>query len=109
MADLDELRRVAMALPDVTEQTHFDMPAFYVGGRGFASVRRDGTRLLLHATAGRVATALAEDDGVYRELRRGEALVGLDADLAALPADRLADLVDHAWHLRSPKKARTGR
>lgn len=107
MADLDELRRVAMALPDVTEQTHSDMPAFYVGGRGFASVSQDGARLLLHATAGRVASALEDDPAVYRELRRGEALIGIDADLAAVPADRLADLVDHAWHLRTPRKARS--
>lgn len=97
-----------MALPDVTEQSDSGMPAFYVGGRGFASVSGDGTRLLLHATAGRVASALAEDPAVYRELRRGETLVGIDADLAAIPSDRLAELVDHAWHLRTPKKARAG-
>jgi hypothetical protein len=46
MSDLAETRRLALSLPEVTEQPHFDMASFRVRGKTFVTVPPEGT--LLH-------------------------------------------------------------
>jgi len=94
---------MALALPDVREQPHFGMPAFRVADKGFVSVTKDRSRVFLHLGAADVAAELAL--GHCQQLTRGQTLIGLDADLAALDADRLARLVRCAWRHRAPKGA----
>lgn len=42
MTRIDQLRRAALALPEVEEATHFGMVAFSIRGKGFAWVTKDG-------------------------------------------------------------------
>ena len=41
MSTEDDVRRLAMALPEVTERTSYGTPAFYVAGRIFARLHED--------------------------------------------------------------------
>ena len=50
MATLDDVRRIALALPEVQEKPHFGMPAFRVADKGFVSVAKDHSRVLLYPT-----------------------------------------------------------
>jgi hypothetical protein len=104
MANLDDLRRIVLALPETTESTHFGMPSFRVDGRGFAGVSKDGARVLLHLPAPDAAAAIAEAPASRQELRRGATLLGLDADLSAVPVGELEVLVEAAWRHRAPKR-----
>lgn len=101
MATFDDVRRIALALPEVQEKPHFGMPAFRVADRGLASVTKDHSRVFLHLSADDVAAELALGD--CQQLTRGDALIGLDADLVALDAARLARLLQCAWRHRAPK------
>jgi hypothetical protein len=101
MAAFDDVRRIALALPQVREKPHFGMPAFRVADKGFASVTKDHSRVLLHLDAADVAAELAL--GNCQQLTRGEVLIGLDADLAALDSARLERLLRRAWQHRAPK------
>jgi hypothetical protein len=104
MPDLADVRRLALALPEAIEKTHFGMPGFRVQDKGFVTVTKDGTRVFLHTSAADVAAAIANDPAIYRELRRGPTLIGIDADLARVPADRLEYLITQAWRNRAPKR-----
>ena len=42
MADLDDLRRLALALPETEEGTHFRLVDFKVRGKGFAGMLPNG-------------------------------------------------------------------
>jgi len=101
MATFDDVRRIALALPEVQEKPHFGMPAFRVAEKGFASVTKDHSRVLLQLDAAGVAAELALGD--CQQLTRGEVPIGLDADLAALDAARLERLLRRAWQHRAPK------
>jgi hypothetical protein len=57
MSDLAEARRLALALPEVTEQPHFDMASFRVRGKIFVTVPAAaspgaGDRRVLHGEIG---------------------------------------------------------
>ncbi|WP_309081614.1 MmcQ/YjbR family DNA-binding protein [Zhihengliuella sp.] len=41
MSTDDDVRRLAVALPGVTEKPSYGMPAFYVGGRPFARLHEE--------------------------------------------------------------------
>ena len=57
--------------------------------------------MFLHLDAADVAAELALGD--CQRLTRGDALLGLDADLAALDPARLERLLHSAWRHRAPK------
>jgi hypothetical protein len=101
VATFDDVRRIALALPEVQEKPHFGMPAFRVADKGFVSVTKDHARVYLHVDPAEVAAELALGD--CRQLTRGDAVIGLDADLAALDAARLERLLHRAWRHRAPK------
>ena len=42
MVTVAQMRKLAMALPDVEEKSHFEQPDFRVRGKIFASLSRDG-------------------------------------------------------------------
>lgn len=44
MATANQARKVALALPDVAEKSHFGKPDFRVKGKIFAGLSSDGTR-----------------------------------------------------------------
>jgi len=44
MSDLAEARRLALSLPEVTEQPHFDMASFRVRGKIFVTVPPEGAQ-----------------------------------------------------------------
>lgn len=45
---LDDLRRAACRLPDVTETTHFRLPAFTVRGKAFLVLQQGDTHAIVH-------------------------------------------------------------
>ncbi|MEU4693658.1 MmcQ/YjbR family DNA-binding protein [Actinoplanes sp. NPDC023714] len=107
MASVDDVRASALALPEVVEKPHFGMPAFRVADKVFASVTKDQQRLFLHLGAAEVEAELVHGD--CQRLTRGATLIGLDADLVVLDADRLQRLLLAAWRHRAPRKvARSG-
>jgi hypothetical protein len=101
MATFDDVRRLALALPEVQEKPHFGMPAFRVADKGFVSVTKDHARLFLYLGPADVAAELALGD--CQQLTRFDTLIGLDAELAALDAERLERLLQCAWRHRAPK------
>ena len=45
MTTLSQLRKAALALPEVEEGSHFGMVAFSVRGRGFVSVSKENSTI----------------------------------------------------------------
>jgi len=63
MSDLAEARRLALSLPEVTEQPHFDMASFRVRGKIFVTVPPEGTRLHVFIDPLEVEGYVAQDPG----------------------------------------------
>ncbi len=114
MADADDVRRLALGLPDVVEidSDGFD---FRVAGKGFVwsyPERRPGQRRLIRTD---VAVLLVGDEAEKQALLLGEPGLfftapgydGLPLVMLRLPevtVERLRELVTDAWRMRAPEE-----
>ncbi len=112
MADADDVRRLALALPDVTEidSDGFD---FRVAGRGFVwsyperrpgqprRIRTDIAVLFVGDEAEKQALLLGEP-GVFFTTPAYDGWPLVMLRLAEVDAGRLAELVTDAWRMRAP-------
>lgn len=104
---LDALRRFALALPDVTEEPHFDKSSFRVRGKIFVTVPPEGTHIHVFVGEAKREPALALHPESIRKLPWGGRIVGLRIDLATCPAADVKALVRAGWEERAPKARRT--
>ena len=114
MADAEDVRRIALSLPEVEEvpSEGFD---FRVGNKGFVwsyPERRPGQRRLIRTD---VAVLYVGDEGEKQALLLGEPDLFFTAPgyeevplvMLRLPeadADRLAELITDAWRMRAPEE-----
>ncbi|HEY7145781.1 MAG TPA: MmcQ/YjbR family DNA-binding protein [Streptosporangiaceae bacterium] len=112
MADADDVRRLALALPQV-EEVDSDGFDFRVGGKGFVwsyPEREPGRRRVIRTD---IAVLFTGDEAEKQALLLGEPEVffttrGYDGlplvmvRLAKVDAGRLAELVTDAWRMRAP-------
>jgi hypothetical protein len=66
---IEQVRRIALSLPEATEEPHFDMTSFRVKGKIFASVPPDETRLHVFVDEPAAAASVAEDPAAFELLR----------------------------------------
>ena len=102
----DDIRSCALALPEVTETTHFRLPSVAVGKKVFAHVDRSGTHALLSVDRATAAAAAAADPDTFDEVWRNDhtIFVGVCADLSRVGPERLRELVELAWRNRAPER-----
>jgi len=101
---LDEVRALALALPEATEAPHFDMTSWRVRGKLFATAPPAGDRLHVFVGEDEVRASVAEDPGAFEELWWGKRLSGLRVNLAAADPRRVQELLAEAWLRKAPKK-----
>jgi hypothetical protein len=106
MATLSQLRKAALALPEVEEATHLDMISFSVRGEGFASVTKDGQVQLFLPDADAEAAMSTHPTG-DRVVRMGKP-IGVRVPLADINGKYLNALVRVAWACRAPKRLAAG-
>jgi hypothetical protein len=113
MADADDVRRVALALPDV-EEIDSDGFDFRVGGKGFVwsyPERLPGQRRVIRTD---IAVLFVGDEAEKQALLLGEPEVFFTAPgydgwplvmlrLAQVDSERLTELVTDAWRMRAPR------
>src|SRR5277367_6324084 len=113
MADADDVRRLALALPDV-EEIDSDGFDFRVGGKGFVwsyperlpgqprQIRTDIAVLYVGDEAEKQALLLGEPGIFFTAAEYGSWPLVL-LRLAEVSPDRLAELVTDAWRMRAPE------
>jgi len=102
MTTLRQLRKAALALPEVEEGTHFGMVAFEVRGKGFVSVTKDGVAQL-YMTDEYADAVLERFPQTERLTRQGKPL-GVRVPLDAVNGMVLNSLVEKSWASRAPKR-----
>ena len=103
MVTLAEARRLALALPETTEEDHHGIPSFRVRSKVFATVPDgDHVRVMLDPDATRAA--VGEDPGAFQELWWGKKLSGVTVTLASADHRRVTELLEDAWRRVAPKR-----
>ncbi len=105
--ELEAVRLLALALPEVTEEPHFEMTSWRIRNRLFATAPPEGDRLHVFVDEGEVVAAVAEDPAAFEELWWGKRLSGVRVNLAEADAGRVQDLLAEAWLRKAPKRLAT--
>lgn len=103
-----EIRAWATALPEVTEKQHFrfKVPVWQVRGKTFLGMGRDETTAVFciaEVSADAAAAAGPEHAAAVRRMDSRRSFLGLEVQLAAVPAKRIEALVLEAWFAHAPK------
>jgi hypothetical protein len=101
---IDPIRNLALSLPEVTEQPHFDYSSFRVRGRIFVTVPPDQRHLHVFVAEPRREVALALHATFIEKLFWGGKVVGVRVNLAQANAAAVKNLVRQAWEDKAPKR-----
>ncbi|HVA02557.1 MAG TPA: MmcQ/YjbR family DNA-binding protein [Acidimicrobiales bacterium] len=101
MTTLAQARKLALALPEATEQDHHDMSSFRVKGKIFATVP-DDSHLRIMVDEGEIRAAVAEDPDVCQEFYWGKRLACVVVDLKRAKVTLVKDLLTDAWIRKAP-------
>ncbi len=100
--DHDDVRALALALPEAEEHDHFGRPSFRVRGKIFVTLPAPG-RANLKLPRDEHEALLAERPAAFTDVVWGS-LHRTGVALEAIERDELAELVELAWAEVAPKR-----
>lgn len=103
MVSLDEVRQLALALPEAVEQDHHGRPSFRIGGRIFATLWDDAHVNVMLDEAG-IRTAAQEHPAACAEFWWGKRLRAVQVNLGQVTKRLAADLLADAWEQKAPRR-----
>lgn len=108
MTSVPQLRRIALSLPEATEQDHHGRPSFRVRGKIFATLwdpEHVNVMLDLH----QIRIAVNEYPRACREFWWGKQIRAVQLTLSLANAQVARELLTKAWQLKAPRElARAG-
>jgi hypothetical protein len=107
MVSADDVRRIALSLPDTTERPSFGTPGFRVHDRLFARIKEEGDVLLLWCADEYVKGELiAADPDKFFTTPHYDGHPSVLVRMDAVDADELTELLSDSWRVRAPKRLR---
>lgn len=94
---LEEVRRLAMSLPEASEEPHFHYTSFRVRGKIFATAKPEGDYLHVFVSEEQRERALTDEPDFLEPLRWGRQVRGLRVLLPAAKPQVVATLLAQAW------------
>ncbi|MBF8193314.1 MmcQ/YjbR family DNA-binding protein [Nonomuraea sp. K274] len=105
MVTEDDVRRIALALPETTEKPMYGTPAFYVRGKWFARIREEGDVLVLPlASEEEKAELIAAQPATFFTTPHYDGYAAVLVRFGAVDDVELRELLIDAWRLRAPKR-----
>jgi hypothetical protein len=102
----EDVRRLALALPDSSEGAHMGHPDFRVGKKIFASLPPDGCTVALKIMPADLDLLVASDPATFRDVWGGRWL-GVSLDRVTRPV--LRRLLTESWRMTAPKSSASRR
>ncbi|MCI0544000.1 MAG: MmcQ/YjbR family DNA-binding protein [Actinobacteria bacterium] len=102
--DAADVRRLALSLPEASEEPHFEMTSFRVRGKIFATMPPDAEHLHVFVDEDETQASVSDDSEVFEELWWGKRLVGLRVHLASADREHVSELLQEAWRQKAPKR-----
>jgi hypothetical protein len=106
MVSEDDVRELALALPETTEQPSWGAPGFRVKDRLFARLREPGVLVVWVGGLDEKDFLIAADPRKFFTLPHYDGHPSVLARLGALERTELAELLADSWRLRAPKRLR---
>lgn len=103
----DEARKLALALPETTEQDHHGRPSFRVAGKIFATLW-DAEHMNVMVDEPGIHTAVQARPEVCAEVWWGKRLSAVRLSLTDIDSPLVADLLADAWEGKAPARLARG-
>ncbi|SEG83959.1 hypothetical protein SAMN05444920_105290 [Nonomuraea solani] len=108
MVTEQDVRRIALALPETAEKSMYGTPAFYVRGKWFARVKEEGDRLVLPVgSVEEKAELIAAEPAKFGTTPHYDGHAIVLVRFAAVDTAEMSELLADAWRLRAPKRLST--
>ena len=106
MATVDDVRRIALALPEVIEKPWFNTPGFRVKDKGFLRVRTEaeGGLVVFVGDVDEKAALLASDPETFFTTPHYDGYPTVLVRLEVVGLDELAELITDSWRIKAPKR-----
>lgn len=106
MATEDDVRRIALSLPETIEKPWFGTPGFRVKDKGFLRIRSEaeGGLVCFVADLDEKEALLASDPGTFFTTPHYDGYPTVLVHLDAVDLDELAELITESWRLKAPKR-----
>jgi hypothetical protein len=108
VATEDDVRRLALALPEVTEKPWHGTPGWRVRDRSFLRLRTEaeGALVVFVADLDEKEALLASDPAAFFTTPHYDGHPAVLVRLEAVDVDELRELVTDAWRLKAPVRLR---
>ncbi|HMJ77541.1 MAG TPA: MmcQ/YjbR family DNA-binding protein [Iamia sp.] len=106
MATEDEVRRIALALPETIEKPWFGSPGFRVKDKGFLRIRSEaeGALVCFVADLGEKEVLLASDERKFFTTPHYDGYPTVLVRLEEVAVDELTELITDSWLTKAPKR-----
>jgi hypothetical protein len=105
MPTWDDVRRIALSLPNAEEATTFGQPCFKVNGRAFVNTGRVEGAIVTRAPEGERDLLIAARPDAYFVTPHYEGWEAVLVRLDAVDENELAGRIEDSWDFMSQKKA----
>jgi hypothetical protein len=107
MPTWDDVVAIAKRFPEVEETTSWQTPSLKVKGRFFARLRTEAEGgLAIVCEPGEKAALLASAEPGFYTTPHYDRSAMILVDLDRIDEQRLAELIEDAWHLKAPLRVR---
>jgi len=104
----DDVRRLSLALPEVTEKPVYGTPGFYVAGRIFARLHEaPGVLVCWRSSMEEREVLLEADPGKFFTTDHYRNHTSVLVRLDVVEIEELSELLIEAWEARAPKRLRS--
>lgn len=100
---IEEVRKLAMSLPETTEESHFDKRSFRVRGKIYAVIQEDLISLVVKTTKEERLAAVTLAPEIYSVTDGFQNLNYMKLQLDRISLDEFRPVLIHAWRLVVPK------
>ncbi|MDQ3946867.1 MAG: MmcQ/YjbR family DNA-binding protein [Actinomycetota bacterium] len=106
MATEEDVRRIALSLPEVTEKPWFNTPGFRVKDKSFLRIRSEaeGSLVVFVSDPIEKEALLASDPDKFFTTSHYNGYPVVLVKLPAVDVDELTELITDSWRVKAPKR-----
>jgi len=106
MATEQDVRRIATALPGVTEELWYGTPGYKVAGKGFLRLRTEaeGSLVVLVADEGEKTALISSNPATFSTTPHYDGHPVVLVDLDTVEVDELEELITESWRQKAPTR-----
>lgn len=110
MATEEDVRRIALSLPEVTEKPWFGTPGFRVRDKSFLRLRSEaeGALVVFVEDLGEKEALLSSDPAKFFTTPHYDGHPTVLVNLPAVDVEELTELIAESWRLKAPKRVLRG-